>query len=102
MLPTITLTAFLSQARPPAVELSQGVAETTAGQIVHLYAGDCLIPKDRCVAYVSEAEACHAERDVLKGKPRAGGIPWWAVAIIGVAAFGAGVAFSQSLSSAVP
>lgn len=88
--------------RPPAVELAGGVAQGVSGEVVTIEKGDCYIPKDRCVAYVKEAEACHAERDVLKGKPSQGGIPWWAVAIIGVAAFGAGVAFSQSLSSAAP
>lgn len=93
---------MLNQASPPAVEVSGGVAETGDGQVVTLVPGDCVIPKDRCVAYVREAEACHAERDVLRGKPSQGGIPWWAVAIIGVAAFGAGVAFSQSVSPSQP
>lgn len=88
---------LLSQARPPAVEVSGGVAEVGPGKVVQLAPGDCLIPKDRCVAYVKEAEACHAERDVLRGRPSQGGIPWWAVAIIGVAAFGAGVALAGSL-----
>lgn len=102
MTPALIALLLLSQASPPAIEVSGGVAETGDGGVVQLLPGDCLIPKDRCVAYVQEAEACHAERDVLKGKPQAGGIPWWAVAIIGVAAFGAGVAFSQSLSSGAP
>jgi hypothetical protein len=97
MLPLLIASLVVAQARPPAVEVSGGVAEVGPGKVVQLAPGDCLIPKDRCIAYVQEAEACHAERDVLKGKPSQGGIPWWAVAIIGVAAFGAGVAFSQSL-----
>lgn len=97
MVSYLVASLLLSQARPPAVEVSGGVAEVAPEKVVQLIPGDCLIPKDRCLAYVQEAEACHAERDVLRGKPSQGGIPWWAVAIIGVAAFGAGVAFAGTL-----
>lgn len=97
MTPALVGLLLISQARPPAVEVSGGVAEVAPGKVVQLVPGDCLIPKDRCLAYVRDAEACHAERDVLKGNPSQGGIPWWAVAIIGVAAFGAGVALAGSL-----
>jgi len=97
MISCLLASLLLSQASPPAIEVSGGLAETSDGKVTQLLPGDCLIPRDRCLVYVKEAEACHAERDVLMGKPSQGGIPWWAVAIIGVAAFGAGVALAGSL-----
>lgn len=97
MISVLTMAIVLSQVKPPAVAVSGGVAEVGAGQVVQLAPGDCLIPKDRCLAYVREAEACHAERDMLQGRPSQGALPWWAVVILGVAAFGAGVAFAGAL-----
>jgi len=84
--------------RPPAVELAGGVAEGTGGELLTIKKGDCYIPRDRCIAYVQQAEACFAEREVLRESPKAGSIHWWVVAVVGVAAFGAGVALAGALS----
>jgi hypothetical protein len=84
--------------RPTAVELAGGVAEGTGGEILSIEKGDCYIPKDRCLAYVQTAEACFAEREVLREAPKAGAIQWVTVAIVGVLAFGAGVALAGAIS----
>jgi hypothetical protein len=83
--------------RPPAVELGGGVVETRDGQLVALEPGDCMVPRDRCVEYVSQAEGCFAEREVLRKAPPPA-LPWWAVLVVGLAAFGAGVAFAGAVS----
>lgn len=84
--------------RPPAVELAGGVAEGVNGEMVTLAKGDCYIPKGRCVTYVQTAEACFAEREVLREAPKAGAIQWVTVAIVGVLAFGAGVALAGAIN----
>lgn len=84
--------------RPPAVELAGGVAQGAQGEVVTLEKGDCYIPKDRCVAYVQASEACFAEREVLREAPKAGAIQWVTVAIVGVLAFGAGVALAGAIT----
>ena len=84
--------------RPPAVELAGGVAEGAQGELVTIKKGDCYIPKDRCVAYVQTAEACFAEREVLREAPKAGAIQWVTVAIVGVLAFGAGIALAGAIN----
>jgi hypothetical protein len=78
--------------------LAGGVAEGTGGEILSIEKGDCYIPKDRCLAYVQTAEACFAEREVLREAPKAGAIQWVTVAIVGVLAFGAGVALAGAIS----
>ena len=98
------LLATLAQApdaptiRPPAREIQGGVAIVDGGETVNLQPGDCYVPRARCVAYVKEAEACFAEKQVLQQAPAPGPIHWWVVAVIGVASFGAGVALAQALS----
>lgn len=84
--------------RPPAVELAGGVAEGTGGEMLTIQKGDCYIPKDRCVAYVQASEACFAERELLREAPKAGAIQWVTVAIVGVLAFGAGVALAGAIT----
>ena len=84
--------------RPPAVELAGGVAEGVNGQVLTLTKGDCYIPRDRCVAYVQTSEACFAEREVLRDAPKQGGIQWLVVAMVGVLAFGAGVALAGAIT----
>lgn len=80
------------------MELAGGVAEGAAGEILTLQKGDCYIPKDRCLAYVQTAEACFAEREVLRQAPQASTIQWVTVAIVGVLAFGAGVALAGAIN----
>lgn len=80
------------------MELAGGVAEGTDGEMLTIEKGDCYIPKDRCVAYVQASEACFAEREVLREAPKAGAIQWVTVAIVGVLAFGAGVALAGAIT----
>jgi len=80
------------------VELAGGVAEGTAGEMLAIQKGDCYIPKDRCVAYVQASEACFAEREVLREAPKQGAIQWVVVAVVGVLAFGAGVALAGAIT----
>ena len=80
------------------MELAGGVAEGTGGEILTIEKGDCYIPKDRCVAYVQASEACFAEREVLREAPKTGAIQWVVVAVVGVLAFGAGVALAGAIT----
>ena len=80
------------------MELAGGVAEGTGGEILTIEKGDCYIPKDRCVAYVQASEACFAEREVLREAPKQGAIQWVVVAVVGVLAFGAGVALAGAIT----
>lgn len=80
------------------MELAGGVAEGTGGEMLTIEKGDCYIPKDRCVAYVQASEACFAEREVLRQAPQVSTIQWVTVAIVGVLAFGAGVALAGAIT----
>lgn len=80
------------------MEVAGGVAQGVNGEVLTLEKGDCYVPRDRCVAYVQQSEACFAEREVLREAPKAGAIQWVTVAIVGVLAFGAGVALAGALN----